>query len=60
MKKIEGRIKKGIWQSDRDAYSKEDIEAGNAIFEMLAQKHNPAWKELIWPIKEPGPLKLVK
>jgi len=51
MKIIEGGFKKGIWQSDRDAYSDEDIEAGNAIFEMLAHKHNHAWRELIWDIK---------
>jgi hypothetical protein len=60
MKALEGGLKQGVWQSDRDAYSEEHIEAGNAIFEMLAQKHNPAWKELIWDIKEPQPLKLVK
>lgn len=60
MELIEGGFKEGIWQSDRDAYSEEDIEAGNAIFEMLARKHNPAWKELIWEIKENQPLKVVK
>lgn len=60
MKVINGGFKKGIWQSDRDAYSEEDIEAGNAIFDILAQKHNPAWKELVWKIKDPKPLKSVK
>lgn len=60
MEVIEGGLKKGIWQSDRDAYSEEDIEAGNAILEILAYKHNPAWKKLIWEIKEVQPLKVIK
>lgn len=60
MEVIQGGLKKGIWQSDREAYSDEDIEAWNAILEMLAQKHNPAWKELIWKPKEPQPLKVIK
>ncbi len=61
MEVIEGGLKQGIWQSDREAYSNEDIEEGNAIFEELAQKHNPAWKELIWDIKESSqPVKCVK
>lgn len=60
MEVIEGGFKEGIWQSDRDAYSDEDIEEGNAIFEELAQKHNSAWMKLIWNIKEPKPLRIVK
>lgn len=51
MKVIEGGFIKGHWQSDRDAYSEEDIVEGNEIYETLAQKHNPAWKELIWDVK---------
>ena len=39
---------------------KEGIDEGNAIFEELAQKHNPAWKELVWGIKETQPLRIVK
>lgn len=60
MKVIQGGFKKGDWQSDRDAYSDEDIKKGNAIFEMLAQLHTPVWRKLLWNPKEPSPLKIVK
>jgi hypothetical protein len=48
MKIIQGGFIKGDWQSDRDTYSDEDIKKGNAIFERLAQDHNPAWRKFIW------------
>ena len=59
LKVIQGGFQKGMWQSDRDAYSDEDIAEGNALFEELAQKHNPAWRMLLWNIKEPVSFKVV-
>ena len=60
MEVIDGGFKKGDWQSDRGAYSEEEIEAGNAMFERLAQEHNPAWRKLIWTPQESHPLKVIK
>jgi hypothetical protein len=42
---------KGHWQSDRDAYSDEDLEAWNNIFQKMAEKHGPGWKMFIWDVK---------
>ncbi|RJR47282.1 MAG: hypothetical protein C4567_01250 [Deltaproteobacteria bacterium] len=51
MEVIQGGFVKGHWQSDREAYSDEDIEAWNAIFQKMAEKHGPGWKILIWNVK---------
>lgn len=62
MKVIEGGFVKGHWQSDREAYSDEDIKAWNAIFRKMAEKHGPGWRILIWDIKRDSKteLRLVK
>jgi hypothetical protein len=60
MEVIDGGFHKGDWQSDRDAYSDEDIDAWNAIFQEMAEKHGSGWKMLIWDVKEPPSLKIVK
>jgi hypothetical protein len=51
MEVINGGFVKGHWQSDRDAYSDEDIEAWNNIFQKMAEKHGPGWKMFIWDVK---------
>jgi len=57
---IEGGFVKGHWQSDGEAYSGEDIEAWNTIFKGMAEKYGPGWKILIWDVKEPPALKVIK
>ena len=50
MKIIQGAFKKGMWQSDREAYSDEEIEIWNSRLRKLSQKH--PWLEMfIWNIK---------
>ena len=58
MKVIKGGFVKGHWQSDRSAYSDEDIEDWNAIFQKMAEKHGPGWRILIWDIKRDSRAKL--
>ena len=60
LKVVQGGFHKGHWQSDRDFYPDDEIEVWNAIFRELSEKHNPAWKEWIWELKEPPALQVVK
>jgi len=59
MKIIEGGFKKGLWQSDREAYSDEDIEAWNERLKQLS-RHHPWLKEFVWQIKPRQKLRLVQ
>lgn len=60
MEVVDGGFKQGMWQSDRDAYSDEDIEAFNNVLHRLAKDIHPGWRKLVWEPKEPPPLKCVK
>jgi hypothetical protein len=61
MEVIEGGFKKGDWQSDREAYSEEDIKDFNDVLRKLAKDVHPGWLKLLWEPKEPSqPLKCVK
>ncbi|MBW1953585.1 MAG: hypothetical protein JRI66_10960 [Deltaproteobacteria bacterium] len=59
LKLIPGKIQSGMWQSDRRAYSDEDIEALNTALENLARDYFPGIHRLIWEIKGPPELKMV-
>jgi len=60
LKVIDGGFQKDHWQSDRHAYSEEDIAAWNAIFAKLAQSHHPAMEKWIWDVKKRPSLTIVK
>jgi hypothetical protein len=60
MEVIDGGFKEGDWQSDREAYSDEDIQAFNEILRKLAKDVHPGWLKLLWEPKEPPQLKCVK
>ena len=60
LKLIPGNFQPGMWQSDRSAYSDEDIEALNTALEKLARDCFPGMRRLIWEIKGPPELRLLK
>jgi len=60
LKLIPGKIQSGMLQSDRRAYSDQDIEALNAALEKLARDYFPGMRRLIWEIKEPPELRVVE
>lgn len=59
MKILQGGFKKGMWQSDREAYSDEEIEAWNNRLRKLSQKH-PWLEEFILYIKPKQKLQIVQ
>ena len=59
MKIIQGGLKKGMWQSDRDTYSDEYIEVWNNRLRQLSHQH-PWLEEFIWNIKSEQKPRLVQ
>lgn len=49
MKVIQGGFKDGMWGSDREAYSDEEIEVWNERLQQISLDH-PWLKEFIWNI----------
>ncbi len=63
MEVIEGGFKEGQWQSDRDAFSEEEIVEVNERFKQLIER-NPQYRPLfefcLWDVNHKPELKVIK
>jgi hypothetical protein len=48
-----------MWQSDREAYSEEDIKNFNNVLRRLAKDIHPGWLKLLWEPKKPPQLRVL-
>ncbi len=61
MEVIQGGFQKGMWGSDRQTYSDEDIEVWNDRLRQLSRQH-PWLEEFVWHIQptQKQPLEIVE